>query len=85
VKFTGNFADSVGGGLEIVSAANFHVRGGSFADNGAREGGGIFLFNASGSIRGVTISGNSATEQGGGVLNGGAMPGMAPSSSRSPK
>jgi predicted outer membrane repeat protein len=58
-----------GGGLAIegTSTVNFQVTGGSFTSNSAVNGGGIYIGSSNGSIRGVTISGNVATSDGGGV------------------
>ena len=68
---SGNFAVD-GGGLAILTTPNFHVTGGSFRGNYALAGGAIYVFNSTGSISGVTISGNAATNQGGGVFQSGA-------------
>ena len=68
VVVSGNFASSQGGGLMIGNTPNFHVTGGAFRGNSAKYGGAIFVFDSTGSISGVTISGNAATVQGGGVF-----------------
>jgi predicted outer membrane repeat protein len=77
IAVTGNSAHYYGGGMNIAFLGSFTVSGGSFTGNSAGnnigpsapldDGGGIFLNNASGSIKGVAISGNVAFEAGGGV------------------
>ena len=71
VVVSGNVAVD-GGGLAILNTPNFHVTGGAFRGNSAQYGGAIFDLNSTGSISGVTISGNAATRQGGGVFQSGA-------------
>jgi predicted outer membrane repeat protein len=72
VTVSGNFAvNGNGGGLEIINTPSFHISGGSFTGNVAQGGGGIRVVSSSGSILGVTISGNAATVAGGGVSNDG--------------
>ena len=75
VVATGNFAGNNGGGMEIENTPVFHVSGGSFTGNDSNEGGGIMAYNSTGSILNVTISGNVAKTEGGGVYNGGFAPG----------
>ena len=71
-----------GGGIELYGIAAFHVSGGAFTANSASDsilpaegGGGLYINNSTGSILGVTISGNSALGTGGGIFNGGTNPG----------
>jgi len=64
-----NVTDGRGGGLAIegTSTVSFQVSGGSFTSNSAVNGGGIYIGSSNGSIMGVTVSGNVATSDGGGV------------------
>jgi hypothetical protein len=71
VAFAGNLATNGGGGLEIANTGDFNLRGGSFQNNGASSGGGIQIVNSTGSILGVSISDNAATNAGGGVFQSG--------------
>jgi predicted outer membrane repeat protein len=65
---SGNFSAGPGGGLEIFASASFLVSGGSFTGNVAKDGGGIYITSSTGSITGVTISGNDASVAGGGLF-----------------
>ena len=60
------FKDAVGDGAFV-----FKVIGGSFTGNSSPKGGGIYIHTSTGSILGVTISGNTATVVGGGVCQAG--------------
>jgi hypothetical protein len=60
-----------GGAIDIYNTPNFRIVGGRITGNTAWVGAGIYIVNSSGSIRGVTISGNTADQGGGGVSNGG--------------
>jgi hypothetical protein len=61
----GNFAGAGGGGVAIVLTPDFQIIGGSFSNNTATSGGGFYGFDSSGSVSGITISGNSAGTGGG--------------------
>jgi len=63
-----------GGGIEIRLTVAFTITGGAFTGNIAPFGGGLYLNSSEGTVKGVTISGNLATVQGGGVFQmGGAV------------
>jgi fibronectin-binding autotransporter adhesin len=73
---SGNAAPSgfAGGGVLIINTADFHITGGSFFDNKS-GGGAIAIAFSSGSILGVTVTGNDAASGGGGIwqLGGGTV------------
>jgi fibronectin-binding autotransporter adhesin len=64
-----------GGGVLITSTPDFHIAGGAFFDNEAGAGGAIATTFSSGSILGVTVTGNNARVEGGGITqsSGGAV------------
>jgi hypothetical protein len=74
--FMDNFAEAngLGGGVLVYDTIGFVIKGGLATGNGATEGGGIFSYDSSGSITGITITGNAASFAGG-VTNGGGHPG----------
>ena len=55
-----------GGGVFIIATLDFHITGGSFVDNKSGAGA-IFTSTSSGSILGVTVTLNEATDFGGGI------------------
>lgn len=76
-KVTGNIARTEnGGGLYFTGTPSFHISGGTITGNSAVDGGGIYAYNSTGSILGVTISGNAASAEGGGVLHSGVDGGI---------
>jgi hypothetical protein len=72
VIVSNNVGVGFGGGMAIVGTTDFYVNGGYIAGNRAQNGGGIRVSNSSGDIRGVAISGNVATVEGGGVSEDGS-------------
>lgn len=61
-----NTADA-GGGLYSVGAADFRLDASTVHQNVARLGGGVYSVDSEGSIQTTTLSGNTATEQGGAI------------------
>jgi hypothetical protein len=59
---------SIGFGIGLFGAPDFKIIGGAIKGN---FGGGIFAYDSTGRITGVTISGNIASTKGGGILNTG--------------
>ena len=68
-----NTADRNGGGIRVNSDSCWTVTptlmltGSTVNGNAAADGGGIYLYYASGTFRNTTISGNEANDEGGGV------------------
>jgi fibronectin-binding autotransporter adhesin len=62
-----NIGAVVGGGMAICQSIHVLISGGLVTGNFAQDGGGILLDNADGTIQGVTITGNAASQTGGGV------------------
>ena len=65
---TDNLGGGYAGGVNITSSKLVTITGGSITDNFANRGGGLFLYHTTSSVEGVTISGNAALGDGGGVL-----------------
>ncbi|MEQ1859963.1 MAG: right-handed parallel beta-helix repeat-containing protein [Chthoniobacteraceae bacterium] len=63
---------NIGSGIGLFGMPDFKIIGGAIKGNvSSFSGGGIFAYDANGSITGVTISGNVAARSGGGIENTG--------------
>ena len=67
VVVTNNAGMDYGGGAAIKFSSNVLITGGTFAGNISNRGGGLWLDTTQGTIEGVTITGNAAIQDGGGV------------------
>ena len=68
VEIRGNNADAAdGGGLYAKDDATMTFKNATFAENSARNGGGLWLKKEGTSLLNVTLSGNAASSQGGGL------------------
>ena len=66
-KITGNEATEYGGAVFITGGAQATFTGGEISGNKAGSGGGIALYKAAFAVGAVTITGNEATKEGGGL------------------
>ncbi|MBQ8286113.1 MAG: hypothetical protein IJZ10_07400, partial [Thermoguttaceae bacterium] len=67
VKFVGNAAGTLGGGLYVSSTGDVTVQDGAISENKAKYGAGL-LVNGKTSVSSTAIFGNEASVQGGGVF-----------------
>ena len=72
VEYLGNSAQYTGGGAHIHGGV-VNISNGSFEDNSAREGGGLYLLCNTSYLEGITFTGNTAIQSGGGICNRSSM------------